>query len=95
MPSKEYHKNRINELKFQRDIKKNQNNRTHNIIIATLSLTALFFIFEIQQSELRLGWIVTLGIMFFILMWAINKEIKYPENEKIQHNYDALLNRKK
>ena len=95
MPSKEYHTKRIDELKFQRDIKKNQDNRTHNTLLATLSITVIFFIFEIQKAEKSLGWIITLGISFFVLMWAINREIQYSEDEKIQQSYDVLMGRKK
>ncbi len=95
MPSKEYRLNKIKELEFQRDIKINQDNRTHTTLIALLSIVTIFFIFELQNPGKSIYWIVGLGISFFSLMWIINKEIHYKENKKIQNEFDIILGRKK
>ncbi len=95
MASKNFYLNKIKELEFQRDVKINQDNRTHTSLIASISIFVILFMFEISKIEKRIGWIVILGVLFLILIWAINREIHYPENEKIQRNYDVIMGRKK
>lgn len=95
MFSKEFHDTRIKELEFQKNIKKNQDNRTHNTSIAFLSIIVIIFMFEINKAKKDIWWIIISGIIFLVLMGVINKEIHYPEDERIQRNYGALLGRKK
>jgi hypothetical protein len=95
MPSKEFHLNRIKELKFQRDIKINKDNRNHNTLIASISIIVIFLLFEYSKKEKRMGWIIFFAIAFFILIWAINREVYYAENKIIQRNLDAIFGRKK
>lgn len=95
MASKEWHKNRIKELKFHKEIKTNQDNRNHITLIALLSVVVVFLSYEFSSDNVKLWGLFILYLVFVLLMWAIKREISYPEDKQIQRNFDVILGRKK
>lgn len=95
MPSREYHKIRIEELKFKRDVKRNADNRIHSTLTALVSITVVMLIFELGSKEKSIGWLFVLFLCFIVTVIAINRDVKYKEDRLLQKNFNILLGRKK
>ncbi len=96
MKSKEWHLNRIEELKFLRQISLDKQIRLHGTFIALLSVTAVFFIFELQKKEINITNLISLAICIVVSLIMINTgdtSLK-AYDELIQKNYDVLLDEK-
>jgi hypothetical protein len=90
--TKEWHKDRIKELKFQRDIKINKDNRLHLFLLASFSIIVVFFTYELSTTK-RLFWITILGLLIIGLLFILPLTPKYKENKLIQNNFNSILNR--
>ncbi len=97
MPSLEWHRDRISELKLMRQHRVDVTNIYRTINIALLSIAAVFLIFEMQKPSPSPLGLITLGMAVLILIpfllytdKSINKF-----DIKLRRNYNALLGRKK
>ena len=94
MQSREWHLDRIEELKFKRNNNLEQHNRYKNTLIALLSVIAVFFVFEISKQEKNILWVILLGVGIIVVIFVIDiKPNTKKEDDKIQRNYDAILGR--
>jgi len=90
MPSKSWHRDRINELEFIRNKKLSFTDET---IIA--SILAGLFIYGLGNRNPLLAILSFVTFMFVAFeMLVIKFEVKKNEEQKIQNNYDVLLDRK-
>ncbi|MCK5610918.1 hypothetical protein KAR91_54090 [Candidatus Pacearchaeota archaeon] len=86
---------RIKELEFQRSNKIKKDDRRRSTLIASLSVVAIIFISEVSKIEKRTEWIAIFGFLLIAILIILNINLPYPENAKIQRNFDAILKNKK
>jgi hypothetical protein len=93
MEDKEWHRDRIDELKFKINQKNEDYQRNLFIFGALLSATLILFIFELQKELKHLGWILILGLLIILEIGILtrNPPSLKEENRKIRNNYSALL----
>jgi hypothetical protein len=102
MRAREWHLDRIEELKFQKIKKIDEYNRYNLLLIAILSLATAFFIFGLsaQTFEYRRMTVILFGILIILIVFAIwFSNRKGPgineEDLLVQRNYDAILGRER
>ncbi len=91
MYDKEWHRDRIELLKYRRNCGVNKHNRDHNSILAILSVTTVMLTFELSSKDKNVWWLLILYLCFVVLLRVIWKHEKYPEDDLIENNYEALL----
>ncbi|CAD6490311.1 MAG: hypothetical protein KFBDDELM_00192 [Candidatus Argoarchaeum ethanivorans] len=101
MASDEWYKNRIEELKFQKEIRINQDNRTCITLVVFLPIVFAVLQYELSNNK-DVVCLILLYVVFSILQitllcatWYFGKENRYPENKEIQNYFDLLLDHKK
>lgn len=95
MRNNEWHRDRIESLKFEVNKKRYKHKRILLVITSLLSVVIIIFIFELGRVSKRPSMIIIMGALLGILLFLLNWKHFNPqtnmEEKIIKNNYIKLL----